>query len=386
MHSGFISLVLIYFVTFAGEGLLIMYLFNSIRVNGLSIGISALLALVSYLPSLVLTGVTLALHTRYSVRARMPLISIARALLCMSLVWTGSYLNIWVTLAFLASMEILWYGLLPCLDELENKTIHSVGAGRGEAILTITLQLALATSLLISGFLFDAYGAPIVLTCLAALQLLPAVLIPQASSIPKLKEGSAQVVSAPKGKKESGIVPLVFLLGVVSAIPQMVNILFPIKVFVVTDRSALAGVIDASYSVGALGVAVIGLGALLHSSSVRSTAVITMTLVTCSVAGFALSSAPPILVSAYFLLGFTVTLCRVRVRAAIFARLEGIGTSPWYSHLTSITLAFCVTGTILIGLVGLLAGLWSYLVIVVIAIAGIMAGLFIETEKIDQKE
>lgn len=381
------ALTLMYLVTYFGEGLVIMYLFNNVRINGLNISLSALFSLVSYVPSLLLTFANVALHSRLSLMARLAMISAARALVCAGLALSGAYLEVGPTIAFIALMEVLWYWLMPCFDELENKSIHSLGVGRGESMLTIVLQIGLAASLIFGGVLYDRFGAHVVLMCVAALQLcIPALLATakrkEIASEPYPEVGHAREKgygpAVSRQARRRGLLPLLIALGVVATIPQLANVVFPVKVFSLTASSSVAGGIDASYSVGALLIALIGIGSFVHRGSVRWVGVLSIGIGTVMFVVFSLSSSVSVLGFSYLVIGFTMTLARVRIRAEVFRRLKGFGAGPWYALITNITLICCTAGTVVIGLIGLTGSLEvSYGVIVVTAVAGIVASLSI---------
>ena len=380
-HSGFAALVLMYFTTFAGEGLLVMYLFNNVRVNGLDIGVSAMFSLVSYVPSLFLIGVATTTHSRFPVRARLRVIAIARAMACVALVVSGAYMSIWVAVLFILVMEMLWYALMPCFDELENATIHGIGTGRGEAILTITLQAAMSAALLTGGLLFDLFGAPAVLASLAALQLVPVIACPSEPPTTAPQKNTAPTSEPAPPATAPSLVPLLVVLGIASTIPQLANILFPVKTFTLTELSTVAGGIDAAYSIGALAIALIGLSTVVHRlGTPRTAGVFTMLTASGALTVFAVSSSPLVLAGAYLCLGFVTTLCRVRIRAETFSRLKGAGSGPWYSRITNTTLACCTTGAVVLGITGYLTDVtWCYAVIVAVAIAGAIASALIRS-------
>lgn len=230
------SLSLMYIVTYFGEGLVIMYLFNNVRINGMNITISAIFSLISYVPSLILTAANLALHSKFSLTFRLVAVASIRAMVCLFIAFSGVYVEVVPTIIFIALMEVLWYWLMPCFDELENRSIHQLGTGRGESILTIVLQGGLAASLLFGGMLYDRFGAQVVLFCIAALQLCIPLLCLVARGIENAEEAPGQIDTAqklPEGVDASscsrrfGLLPLMLVLGVLATLPQVVNVVSP---------------------------------------------------------------------------------------------------------------------------------------------------------------
>lgn len=125
-------------------------------------------------------------------------------------------------------------------------------------------------------------------------------------------------------------------------------------------------------------IAFIGLGIFVHRGSIRQVSVLVLAFGAAVLVVFSFSSSVLILGLSYLILGFLLTLARVRVRAEIFARLKEFGAGSIYARITNITLACCTIGTVVIGLVGLAGKLeYAYGVIGLIALAGLVFSLFI---------
>lgn len=394
MKRLFRVLVTMYITTFLGEGLIVMYLFNNVRIHGLSIPLSASFALVSYLPSLLLLLVTLRFHSQMSLSLRLCLIGFGRFFACIALVVTGSYLNVLTTILFIAVMEILWYALMPCLDEIEHHCIHKIGVERGETILNTALQAALAVSLFGGGFIFDIFGAATALTIMGVLQLYPPLVfvfsqknrvfwknLNKKVNIPNTKNG-ASLPSAPVVMRKQ-LFLLILILGVLAAVPQLVNILFPVKIFVLTESSAVAGSIDASYNVGALCVAVFVLfGKSWFGKRWAQTGL--LVLLVAGLVVFAFATTVLVLQITYCVLGFAATMGRVQVRAELFRCLvnEKNVAKQWWSLHTNVGLVCCTVGAVLLGLVGFGGQvLFGYLITVLFVLVAIVASIVVENRK-----
>ncbi|MEV5147191.1 MFS transporter [Streptomyces sp. NPDC052727] len=352
-NTRFRRLGVMYLLLYFGEGLVAIYLFNAIRAAGLTTMNSALVFIATYLPSLLLSRLLATYMTRLGSARVLRISAICRTAACVGFALIPHGASLLYAIGFVVVIEAMWFFMMPAVDTIQEATLAREDLSSGESVLTVVLQISLFSSLFLGGIIADQVGVAALLLIAGALQTGIAALASTGSPA-----GAAPAADTPATDTDRSRVrvpvPLFVALSLVLALPQLLNILLPLKAFSTYDGSTTLGIIDSMYNLGALVSGLCGAWLLAKVVSPSRAGLIAVLLAVASGTLWVFSASTQVLtdVLAYFVLGLTVSVVRILLRTTVFELAPTGDSGPYFTALTRYSLATSLAGSLLVGAVG----------------------------------
>ncbi len=357
------------FLFYFSEGFLLIYLFNSIARDGLNSINSSLVFAVSYLPTILFSKLISNYFIKYSNKVILNSLITLRIILCISVYYFFPSQKILTTLLYVFFMEFLWYYAAPIIDKMQSEIYDNLNMTKPESLLQVIIQISLFFSLFLGGYLADKLDSNVLLLLTAVLHILCLVISSGIThSNEDIKKSQENFIYRTETKNSSFPIELFVLGGIITAFPQILNILLPLKIFNVFGDSASLGFIDGLYSIGALCASVFGGFILIKSRYNRRMETILIVLICFAVLTFSLSNTIFFSALVYFVLGVLISLMKIRIRSEIFKTSKKY-ESVFFQDYTRFTLIIALISCLLTGIFGHFFNYASgYLVIILGAI------------------
>ncbi len=351
-NKQFRKLCAIYFATYSAEGFLIIYLFNAIKAAGLTSMNSAVVFIASYLPSLLLWRLLAKVMRRHGGKSVLIAATALRSAVCVVLAVIPIPGSLAFAIGYVVVIETLWYFMMPAIDDIEGTVLAREHLSSGESILTVVLQVSLFLSLFLGGVLADGVGASALLAGGGLLQL---VIIGVSLRLTGAADEAKRIPADDSAPRDGSLPVVLFLaLALVLAVPQMINILLPLKVFSSFGNSTSLGLIDSMYNLGAFVAATGSTSLLAKAAAPTRRGLVAWLLIQAAVVItlFAFAERLVLSVLLYSVFGMTVATARILLRVAVFERVSTEQSGAYFAALTRYSLIISLVCSLLIGLVG----------------------------------